>query len=181
MVFSIDSIKSSKNLTLNNRENKEEIISYEDVNWFAMSLDMVLEESIEFNNMICVGEGIGDIIAGAAADVLKRSLKALNPYDILAKVFDWFINSIATLGRHFEAFLLNFLNDDIELSAYKKRLEQFRKPIRFTHSYFEYRNLDISTSYTTYETEIEREYDNLIKDLGNLRYIPQFPYYSSYI
>ena len=170
MVFSIETIKGSKNLTLNNKENKD-VINYEDTSWFNLSLEMVLEESVEFDKLICVDEGIGDMILGAAGEALKRALKVLNPYDILAKVFDWFISSIATLGRHFESFLLNFLNDDIELSAFKKRLEQYRKPIYYDKPYFEYRNLDISTSYTTYETEIEREYDNLIKDLSNIKYL----------
>lgn len=169
MVFSVDTIKSNKNKTLNSKN--EDFINYEDTNWFQLSLEMVLEENVEFNNMICTTEGIGDIIAGAAADALNRVLKALNPYDILAKIFDWFVNSLAKLGRHFEAFLLNFLNNDIELTAYKKKLESFRKPIRFLESYFEYKNLDISTSYTTYEAEIEREYDLLVKDLSNLRYM----------
>ena len=170
MIFSVDTIKSSKNKTLNNK-NEKDIINYEDTNWFSLSLEMVLEESVEFNNMICTNEGIGELIVGAAADALKRTLKALNPYDILAKVFDWFINSLATLGRHFEAFLLNFLNNDIELAAYRKKLEQFRKPVRMLDSYFEYKNLNLSTSYTTYEAEIEREYDMLVKDLTNLRYM----------
>lgn len=169
MVFSVDTIKKSKNISLNNRGNIEESINYEDTNWFQLSLEMVLEESVEFNNMICMNEGIGELILGAAGDALKRSLKALNPYDILSKVFDWFINSLATLGRHFEAFLLNFLNDDIELAAFKKRLEHYRGAIRYDKPYFEYRNLDISTSYTTYEAEIEREYDNLVRDLSKLR------------
>lgn len=170
MVFSVDTIKRSKNISLN-RETIEESINYEDTNWFQMSLEMVLEESVEFDNMICMNEGIGDIITGAAADALKKTLKALNPYEILAKVFDWFINSLATLGRYFEAFLLNFLNDDIELAAFKKRLEQYRKPIRYDKPYFEYRNLSISTSYSTYEADIEKEYDTLIKDLSNLKYM----------
>lgn len=171
MVFSVDTIKRSKNVSLNNREKIEENVNYEDTNWFQLALEMVLEESVEFNNMICTNEGIGELIIGAAGDALKRTLKALNPYDILSKVFDWFVNSLATLGRHFEAFLLNFLNDDIELAAFKKRLEHYRGAIRYTKPYFEYRNLDISTSYTTYEAEIEREYDNLIKDLSNLKFL----------
>jgi len=169
MVFSVETIKGNKNRTLNSRE--EDLINYEDTNWFQLSLEMVLEENVEFNNMICATEGIGDLIVGAAADALKKTLQALNPYNILAKIFDWFVNSLAKLGRHFEAFLLNFLNNDIELSAYKKKLENFRKPVRMLDSYFEYKNLNISTSYTTYEAEIEREYDMLIKDLSNLRYM----------
>lgn len=170
MVFSIDTIKESKTRSLPNIET--EVVNYEDVNWFNMSLQMVLEESVEFNNMIFSTEGgIGDLIYGAAANAVKNIMKAINPYDILAKVFDWFVNSLARLGRYFEAFLLNFLNDDIELKAYKKKLEQYRGSVKLNSSYYEYRNLDISTSYTTYEAEIEREYDNLIKDLEELRYM----------
>ena len=107
MIFSVDTIKSSRTGSLNSYEQKD-CINYEETNWFQLSLEMVLEESIEFNNMIYTTEGIGDLIIGAASDALNRTLKAINPYNILAKVFDWFVNSIATLGRHFEAFLLNF-------------------------------------------------------------------------
>ena len=91
----------------------------------------------------------------------------------IVKYYDYDIAAITDydLFPYFEAFLLNFLNDDIELAAFKKRLEQYRGSIRFDKPYYEYRNLNISTSYTTYEAEIEREYDTLIKDLTNLRYL----------
>ena len=170
MVFSIDTIRDSQTKTLNNN-TIEESIDYENHSWFITSLSMVLEESVEFDKMINVSEGIGDLIVGAAANALKKTLKAISPYEILGKIFDWFVNSLATLGRHFEAFLLNFLNNDIELSAFKKKLENYRGDIRYDKPYYEYRNLDISTSYTTYETEIEKEYDSLISDLENLRYM----------
>ena len=50
MVFSIDTIKRSKNISLNNREKIEENVNYEDTNWFQLALEMVLEESVESVN-----------------------------------------------------------------------------------------------------------------------------------
>ena len=161
MVFSIDTIKESKeNLLFTENNAVEEYSSY-----FDQTLALLMQEDIEFNSLLSsevLSEGIlSDIIIKAASE----KLKTIDYGAIFAKIFDWFIEAIERLVSSFGAFLLNFVNKDAQLKGFKSKLMKLRGPVRYTKSYYEYQNLDISTSYTTYQAEIEKEYNDLVNRL----------------
>lgn len=169
MVFSTDIIKNMNPDSI--KREKIEAINYEENTLFETALEMILSESIEFNNMISSIDYINEMIVGEAKESIDTKAEVINLQDFFCKIFDWFIESITKLSNHFNGFLLNFTSGNKELEDYKKKLSNYNKSIKFTHPYYQYKNLFIESSYTSFENEINKEYDSLISDLEKLKNI----------
>lgn len=128
------------------------------------SLNMIVQESEEFNKLMLQEGLLGDLVVKAA----KGALQLINPEEILGKIFDWFVSCLERLGGSFRAFLLNFVNDSAELAMFKKKLANFRGQVRYTKEYFVYKNMDLDTSRTTYQIEVESQYNELVNSLQEL-------------
>ena len=167
MVFSVDTIKESQNNSFPIQEVVEEPTDY-----ITQLLTMQLEEAISFNAMlekeVALSEAIVDFRLDKVLDYAGEKIKTMDITSIFAKIFDFFIEAIERLVKAFGSFLLNFVNKDAQLALYKDKLFKFRGSIRFNKAYYEYRNLDMDTSKTTYQIELEKEYRDLISDLNNL-------------
>lgn len=167
MVFSVNTIKESQFRLFPMQEEIETPTDY-----FTQLLTMQLEESISFNSMlekeVALSEAIVDFRLDKVLDYAGQKIKTMDITAIFARIFDFFIEAIDRLVKAFGAFLLNFINKDAQLAMYKDKLFKFRGSIRFNKAYYDYRNLDIDTSKTTYQIELEKEYRDLIADLNNL-------------
>lgn len=166
-VFSVNTIKESKTKDISTPSEFGSIDIYG--SFFEQSLDLILDETKTFETLLCkeisVSEGfIGDLII----DYAKNKIKMIDPTEIFSNIFDWFISAFEKLGKSFCAFLLNFVNRDAQLSLYKKKLGLYRGSVRYTKPYFEYRNLEYDSSYTSYKIEVENVYNNLNKKLLEL-------------
>lgn len=154
MVFSLDTLKNPSNNVFG-IESVEEISSF-----FEETLQMIISEQEEFLNMI----------SEAVLDVNLNIKHEWNiNFNIFEKIFDWFVKILDKISSYFLSFLVQLLSKNNQLKYYKKRLERYEGSIRYNKPYYEFRNLDLSTSYTSYQTEVEREYNDIISNLSRIK------------
>jgi hypothetical protein len=170
MVFSVNTIKESLDKELPKYDNTTD----EEVNFLSDLLSMQLAESLEFENMITKEELLSEVSLinfKLDTDALKYIGDKISKFDItsiFSRIFDFFVEAIERLVKAFGSFLLNFVNKDAQLAGFKDKIFKFRGSIRYTKPYYDYRNLDMDTSKTTYQIEMEKEYRGLIDNLITL-------------
>lgn len=166
MIFTSNTILNARNNSFPVYEEVNESASYDGVSFFEYALDFITNESKEFASLFePIEEGF---IVNLALDIGKVALGKISIADLFANIFDAFVTGLQNLYATFKAFLLNFVNDSFELMSFKSKLMNYRGSIRYNKPYYEYKNLNVSTSYSTYQLDIEREGDDLMSDLREL-------------
>lgn len=166
MVFSTQTILSSKNNSISIKENDN--IIYKDHSFFLEAIEYILKDHKEFQtNMICSYSN--NTINESGSDILKSALGKIEPKKILNKVLEKFIEILEKLWNKFKSFMINFFNKDRTINKYKKELETFENTIYFQNDRYIYTNLGMNTSYTTFKSNIEKEFSTLILKLSTFR------------
>lgn len=162
MVFSID--------TVNNRKNKSSLLEEKfdfDISFFSEALEMITDENYTFfKELNWIDEE--SLEEGIVANLVINGVKMFDFNTFISKLLDWFINCIGKLSGSFNAFMLNFINDDAELRIYKSKLQNFRLPIKYSKPYYEYRNLGVSSETTLrFKEDIDSELDQFMGTFNN--------------
>ncbi len=167
MVFSIDTVKQSLNKPIPATVTVEN--SY-DSSFFGITLEMMIEEQREFEtNMININEGLMGQLAAKAAKRQIDKVKSVDFKELLSKIFDWFISAIEKVQQIFAVGLAKMINKETRIKMFKNKLANFEGEIRYNKKYYDYTNILVDSSYATYQTEISKEYDELIQRLTELK------------
>lgn len=108
------------------------------------------------------------------SDLLKATIKRIDPKNIIRKILNGFMKLLDTLWRNFHAALLNLFGEDRVISVYKNKLNSIDIDIEFKEDRYIYTNLGYSTSYTSFKSELEKEISSLILDLSKIGSINTF-------
>lgn len=163
MVFSTDTILNAKDINLSNPVLDDDEFDF-DKSFFSEALDLIADEQYNFfketNKLL--DEGI-------VSNMVINSLKAIDINDVLSKIFQFFIDAIENLNNAFNAFLLNFMNKNVELKVAKNKLSRFNGSIRYNKPYYIYRNLDSNSSVIdSYRYTIDNIYSTMINQLSQV-------------
>lgn len=144
------------------REQKEEIQIPE--SFFYEALSMMLEENKNINYMLLNSSNVI-----TEDGIFKSILSRFDLNGILKKILNGFMSIIDKLWNQIHAFLLNFLNADSVIKHNKKKLETINSKVYYSKERYMFTNLGNNTTYTTFKTELESVYGELIDDLIVLR------------
>lgn len=164
MVFSADTILGSLDRTYKSFEapiaNNNSL--------FIETLQLLVQENIQFqismnNSKInSISESIN------ATDILKSLIKKIDFKKIITNILKKFIEILDKLGKEVEVFFATLVNQNTVIKHYKKDLQNFEKEVYFSDRRYIYTNLGMNTSYTTYKSELNKEYSALILNLTEL-------------
>lgn len=166
MLFSTETIMSSNfRSSFNNTQNDPKP---DNNSIFIETLQFLLQENIEFQ--ISMNNSKIDSINESihASDVLKSLIKKIDFKKIIVNILTKFIELLEKMGKEVEVFFASLANQNTVIKRYKKQLQNFEKEVHFPDNRYIYTNLGVSTSYTTYKSELDKEYSTLILDLTEL-------------
>lgn len=147
MVFSIDTVLDSKSSRMPSTFIGEEVMVEKST--FEEAIEILAHENETLTTLFdsVITEGIGDKIASFDFSTL------------LARIFDIFVSALGKLAWSFSAFLLNFVNKDAQLAAFKNKLANYRGDIRYTKPYYTYTNIAPNTMpAVNYKRDIDEVY-----------------------
>lgn len=160
MVFSMDTVINSKDAKLSTPTVQSDEFNH----ILSETIDIVMSEQ---ENFIKEMEDIFN--EGFGSDIIN-SIKEFDYRSVLSKIFDLFISAIERLGGSFCAFLLNFINKDAQLEAFRWELASFRGNVRYTKPFYEYTNIAAdSTISVNYKNDIFALEMGMIADLSKLK------------
>ena len=159
MVFSMDTVINSKDAKFSTPTVQSDEFNH----ILSETIDIVMAEQANFLTEM-------DDIFEEGFDTVINSVKEFDYRSILSKVFDLFISAIERLGGSFCAFLLNFVNKDVQLESFKSQLASFRGNVRYTKPFYEYNHLAAdSTISINYKNDIFTLEMGMIADLDKLK------------
>jgi hypothetical protein len=164
MVFSTETIMRSNTSPFKDN-NKQEYYLNEDRSFFIETLNYILQEDIELNQVILQSNTI-ITEDGFIKNMVGNFIKRIDPKAILIKLLNSFMNLLDKLWRELKAFIMQFDNSNHVIKKYSKQINNLSESIYYPEDRYIYTNLGINTSYTSYKNEIEKEFSNLVLNLS---------------
>lgn len=165
MVFSTNTILSSRERSFSTVK-EEAIVNNNSL--FIETLQVLMYENIQFQ-ISMNNSGIDSLNENInATDILKSIIKKIDFKKIVINILKKFVDLLDKLGKELEVFLANFVNKNTVIKHYKNKLQNFEKEVNYSDTRYIYTNLGLNTSYTTYKSELDKEFSTLILDLSEL-------------
>lgn len=167
MVFSTNTLLLTKEKAFPIKEDYR-TNNLESFSFFIEALNMISEEqkiihsifAESYNNEVICNEG------KIATSLLIMAIKKIDFKKIITNIMKRFVDLLERLWNSFHARLLDFLGDNNVIKHYKSKIMSIDSPVEFDEDRFIFTNLGLSTSYTSFKNELEKEYNSLVLNLS---------------